>query len=626
MVRMLRRSIVWGLSPAVAWTVGCAGAALPGSAAQPIEVAHLAEIEPEPQALASAPTRPETLVASVRLSGRARLDASDIAWARPLARLTKDATHRIPQELLGLLDSDAPIDIAIGSEARLLRVPRLVSVVSAGLRSLEGGLAALRGAGESVDPLGDGRFRVTTHRGECVIAPSSGPAEARIVCARRAAHLERMSGWLIAELASQPMPVGVDLLATLYGDGARRAFAAPMLAVRTMGPQLIADELRRESPLIADMLEPLVPAVLDEGMALLDDIDELTARVTGDATQLRISLDVTLRSTNAWTSRALQDTSNEPIEVPAIFWRMPKDAHTAWFVGTQGPHTSLEHLRAEFAHAGGAALKHVDPSLQALMAESFIPPGTFAYASGFSSERLAVAPGPSEAAWIRREVVARFGWHIAAVNDPIARYADYLDKAVDTYNRGPIQNLAYGGISALCVGMPKITRHPLKRPKMPSGAFEYEMAIPGTFFDRCAGGHLKAGPAKPMRGVIVVIPDGDTAMVGLSLDPPTLYARMETALQSPPKETESLTVHPSLSALLEPPPFAGGFVTLSGLAMMESNLDSTRYGRYASEELVVRTRNRADGGSTPIPIAWSALGGSQPTLRATLVLPRAAFD
>lgn len=628
-----RPSLPRALAALLASLWGCGGALPPAPTTEPIDVSAVEDgdrLDAEPEA---APTRPETLVAAIRIRGHARLDASDVAWVKPLARLAKDAASQMPPELLGQIHPDAPIDVAVGSQVRLMRAPKLSPVASVGLRSLESSLAALRGASDSeVTALGDGGYRVTHgHRGQCLLSPSAGLAEARIICARRAAHVERMSRWLVEGIGPQPMPSETDLEATVYGNAVRRAYAAPMLAARAMGPGLVADELRRESPLLADMAQPLLPVLLDEGLALMDDIDELRVQGSGDAARFRVTLDVTLRSANAWTSQTLQTTASEPGSSPVVFWRMPKDAHTAWFVGTRGDHASLEQLRAGFARSSDAALRSLDPSLRALITDSFIPPGTFAYATGFSSEPFMVDPDPGSPAWIRREVIARFGWHIAGLDAPVDRYADYLDQAVDAYNQGPIRNLAYGGIRALCAGMPKITKHPLRRPGMPPGTFEYEMAVPGAYFDQCARSHHpNAAAAKPLRGVIVVIPDGDRTWLGLTLDPPSLYERMEQALKDevpePASKANTLIGHAELDWLHGSKPFAGGFVTLGGLAMLESNVESARRGHYVDDHLVVRARSRPDGGMTPIPISWSALGGERPGLRAEAVLPRAAVD
>jgi hypothetical protein len=427
---------------------------------------------------------------------------------------------------------DAPMDVIVAIErAPAGPAPEPLLAISAGLASLADARAELAARGAS---LGRGRGGVVTiddgGAEPCALAPSRGVTPARLVCASSVRALDELLPYAARGLAAEPAPaqaarveVDVARLRALHG----KRFEDLKRWVLPFARAGLADG----EPRLGAGLGPLLETLYDETLAVLGDVDRIELTADLDAAHADVSARVTLgRDPSAFFLRTLLESAPRQAPPPADFWKLPADAHFAFFSHGM-PASRATTLRKTISGVLSRAARTPTPGATFdLVVDALFPEPPFVYAFGLLDP--AVELRPSYATRIRERTERVLGWHIVGVETDPKALEKRLDRGMKDYNKGPLRNLVYGEFPSLCPGLPKISRRPAPRKGLPAGSVLYEMVVPGKLFEDCAARHglSSAKPPKPLGIAVVFVPGKPRSWIVISPNTELALAKMRELL------------------------------------------------------------------------------------------------
>jgi hypothetical protein len=225
---------------------------------------------------------------------------------------------------------DAPVDLVVTLDVGKHGQLGALVAFSIGLSSIERAKAALEGAGALVE-LMPGYWRVGVKEAgdlTCVVAPSAGNTQARLVCGPHDRDVSALAPYMTHSLPLSPPPpqdvhaemrfVPVD---ARYGSELRRILDLLPGLARMQG---IGD------PRFDTALDEAATALSGEGAALLADLDRMSIDLTVDkAACLTGSASLQFRNKTSWLVNTMLDRIDRAGPPPAIYWRAPLDSASA---------------------------------------------------------------------------------------------------------------------------------------------------------------------------------------------------------------------------------------------------------------------------------------------------------
>jgi hypothetical protein len=617
----------------------------PSASASPIATTSVPDLSPV------AP--PDGLIATIRLAHpRHSLDQwSSLVKSLGAPKLAFDlddvAKDEIGARIVAALDLDASVDIIVVKASGSEWVPggavsvalnpgdAAMDLLAHGfeLEQKSDGSIAIRKAvdggapRDDDDDAGDDEIADDTR---CVIAPQTGAAARRIVCAYGEVELATVVPYLTRTLARQTSSQTADFRAEVLLDR-QREMIRKLEGMADDGSSGSAD----------DPGEALAARFAKEaGTSLVSDIDAVVFEATSDDDAVSLAVSVRFgRATSPFT-RALLSNGDGAGPPQAAFWQLPSD--TTFAAYTHGALAKdLDPLRAQAFPALEGILtasempkKYIDLELGALRSV-FLTGGPMVVGGGFDSAaaRTAlaayVALGKDTLAARTKARAAIQGWTLVELDEPASRWisaikdlvaADKLQvkpKKTKTNDTEKEKSVIVVTPTAASLGLPAGTFHfeqrttprppPAKKPGDRSSSFVPTPPIAHTthFF---------------------VVPDGGSTWIAVGEDATSVAARVKSALAAAPP-AGTMKGRSGIERLATTKTTSGMFATIGWMALTFLDSDSDSALRDASSWLdkIARWPSR---GATPIesfitPIAPSegGLGGRTITYR----LPRGAL-
>lgn len=540
--------------------------------------------------------------------------------AERMARLPMSVENKLREKLkeegADFFRFDAAADLVIVLDPSSTdSEPKFIGAISIPLADIEQARAAFERDGHEVSPLIPGVYRTVFEdkdaeksvepeseseqddqdiepelpdRSHCDLAVSVGDAPARLVCSDDVSDLNALRPWMTRGMPSMSL-TEADLYAEVRFAPLRDRYL-PVARAQVPSMDLLAKAwLESELGIREPRLLAVPGQLMEEGMAIVDDLDRLSMIVDLDAnaSEMAIKAKVSFRGKTAWLTKVNTDANDEAGPAPEMFWRLPRDADSATYARSADPdlyegvretlRLLTSHLLTQTPLSAGSK-----SAIEGFVATMPIHKATVVSARGVVGLRdlnsaKKATPTPRDAVRELETLVnASFGWSVVGVDAPAKPYADWFASAATAYERvlrdarndkdmGPDIRKA-GWIPTVQVrnfvaGYPRGTTGIDVTSRFDSRDIWAFTA--GK--DEGAPEH-PAGPA--VKGTItlriVVVPDGASrTWIGMSADTKLLQEKLRVVMAG--KRESTIASLPGLESLRNTPAVGAGFFTYGNL-------------------------------------------------------------
>lgn len=533
--------------------------------------------------LASCLAAPEQMVSLVR-------DALPQEIAKDFFRREAD-----PARLASVLALDAPVDAVAVLDAGNRRKPAY-GAIAFGVTSLDGAKAAFEKEGTLTEENGMWMVKNRSHE-VCALVRSAGPTPARVVCSDDAKSVIALAPWLARTAPTlAPAPSGLHAELRLAPIEAKLGGLA-----RDQLGQLgaLATETKTGNAKVDRALQDAAAGLAGEASKLMSDLGKGVLSVDLDPQKcLTVGAALELRGTSSFVAQTLAERPGRAIEPPAMFWKLPKDADSA-FWGVGGDPSRMQPIvrvlkdaitgGLELAKVGGAddhkALTDLLDVTLGIDVVSVSASGGAGIGMGFLATMQKADMGGSEKRQpLQKEVdgvLKSVGWTLVGVKAPSATIEKALGDFVAVYNRPGLQK----PLAELLKKEDKELKPPtIKKVAAPAklgkGAVAYELKFTTPPVDRSlkqptvVSIEADGKPTKPVKAPpppkkekatitmhVMVVPDGDTTWVSLGFDKDLL--QKELLLVKSGAAADTLASRADLAPLKAKKTVSGGFFTLA---------------------------------------------------------------
>lgn len=544
-------------------------------------------------------------------------------WARLPFDWRKMFAAKEP-DMSRLLHLDAPLEFAVVLDpAGRGDLPQPFAVVSVGLQSLAQALEFSRAQGESVRQLRAGVYRVGAGGVNCVVAASVGPAPARLVCGDRAEDIDALVPYATRGLPKEDLG-GSDVRIELRAEPIRRRFSQQLRQARSLATPFALRSLSVDDPRVDRPLADTVHGLVDELLALVEDVDRLVIDAQAEKSKGFIDAEfaLTFRGSSSWTVGTLVDAGSRAAPAPELFWQLPHDSTTASYSVPGDPKRSegIRRTLAELADgflAWGNAPKRARDDLVSVLNEAWSTDSSYVYARG----EVADLPIPADAAGRKRELTRRgIGWHVMATNEPAKKYKGMLDKLVRTYNDPALRKTVTKTLDVKPAELPKLVSRVARG--LPGGT-TYELTVPGEMFKVWEDGKDKATVGKPLTVVLVLAGDANRSFLAVAPEEKTAIEKLSGVMKGGGK---TLATREGLGALKQDRAVSQGFLSLLTFVGSAKSSLGERLGADATSKLDKLVGSMPHRGMTPMLTSLNVERGSTPKLTWRIRTPRGVIE
>jgi hypothetical protein len=584
---------------------------------------------------------PTELVALGRLSDPGMVMDTAASWAKLPTDIRTMIRAQEP-ELAQVLMLDAPAELAVTLDPGSRRdMPELFAVVSVGLKSVDGAVAFAKKQGHSVRMVKSGVYTIAKDGPQaCAIAASIGKAPARLVCGERPEDVDALLAYATRGLPNENMGTA-DLHIELRVEPLRRRYSKELRQLKSMALPFLLKEWSLDSPRFDRALADAAHGVVDELLALADDVDRiaLDGHVNKDAGRVDSTMTLKFKGQGSWIVQTMMEASKRAKGVPDSFWKLPKDSALASYaVGASAKRydairNNLAELVGGALEKGGAPRKIRD-QVGDLIRDMWTTEG--AVVSGHGNLPTGGKPSAGSTP-VREQVKSAIGWYVFGFDESSTKYKSYFDKWVKLWNdaqpeiqKSKLLKLASSAANGL--GVRGTQPEDLKLPKLasragkglPPGSTVYEVELPGSWFAEPSSETPMPGarPAKPVAApnlpiVMVLVPDGRRSWVGLSTDEKLISAKLREAVKG-----GGLSARGGLGALQSAPGLSGGYLTLEDLV---GSLASSLGDVMGAGNVPDLKNAMPHKGESPV-VFWTSVTNDGPTVNWSFQAPQAAIE
>src|SRR5262249_875966 len=235
------------------------------------------------------------------------------------------------KKLAALVAMDASVDLVVALVPTARRGEPMFAF-SIGLTSLDRAKEATKPSPAEIAP---GVFRIGDKEPRralnCVVAVSTGPTPARLVCGRRDRWVNTLVPYMTRTLPTAP-PAATDLHGEARYAPVDARYGEMLRGYATGLPVIAKSQLSMGDPAFDTALTDAASALSDEAVALTHDLDRLTIDLSADPARcLTASVALQLRDKSSWIAGTMLDRPDRAGPPPAIFWRAPKDSESVSF-------------------------------------------------------------------------------------------------------------------------------------------------------------------------------------------------------------------------------------------------------------------------------------------------------
>lgn len=556
---------------------------------------------------------------------------------------TIDKLLKLPKPLKGQLDAQierkgasfvdltATIDVglALDPAARDENAKPLFAV-SVPIKSTDDAIAAAKKLGADVSGSGAGAYHVRGKGFVCDLGPALGEPQYRAVCSEREAGLETIGPWLVRGLAAEAKPTAdgwVRLDVTPFTSKFLSAFTDEADDVAAK----LTKEISRALPK-ADKEVLEIPMVLEgEVIALANDLDYVTGSLKIDAAKpgVDLGLEAHFKSKKSWIAGLVDEAVMSSTTPPELFYRLPKDATTAFYGHSADPakFTGIRRVARKGIEAvldvAGGKLKLSDADKKAVLAwvDGFPTiSGNWVSASGHATQKAIPEKDLTAQQAIdgfKSEVQGILPWSITGGDGDPAQSIAWLKLTEDVINTAvaDVKTLAGNNASKLTfLPVAKVTANPAGYPK---GSSELTVTVSVTskmiweFLPQNRGvDHPKGAEAKGdvVLHVVVAPDDAGHFWWGYAFDGDALKSHVNAALKGG-AATGQLGARTDIEPLKTHKGF-GGFISIGGMLDALAPVVERRLGDNMKQSLAIVPHKFAGN----VFILGSGSGGAAPTI------------
>ncbi len=542
-----------------------------------------------------------------------------------------------------LVRTDAPIDIVLIADMDVSgQVPEPMFAISIGLTSVQAALQASKGSPRSI---GEQVWEIGTQDkwGEpCAVAAAIGKAPARLVCADRKKHMEKVAAFVARNVAMKPDPrhdirVEVSLRGMLDRYGRQWANQAKGLPV-------LVEEIKIGNPKFDQALMDAADALASEAGALIHDADSFVLDVGLNSNKgAHVGVKLQFAGKQSWMVQAMLDGAQNSGPAPDIVWQVPQSAsYVTW--GTSGDPKRFDAIVAaakamlegmlEKEKIGSAADRRALGSLVRIVARGKHVPSVMA-AGHFQN----VNTKPTNIAQVLDDAI---GWYLVGFDEKPAAVKRWIQDAVKVYNRPTIQKLVKHELGSYdAKHLPRV-KAIVVPPGLGGGGLALEVAIPEI--DDPMGSALRAAPGtgKPKRADIktylILMGDGARTWVGFAGDKAELVKMMVgvkgvKVAGAKIRDITRLGSRTGLSRMRSESHNSGAFSSLDGVVGMVKPIiyammaapgagSAATMGKEALK-IIAQMPNK---GMTPILMFSDVQGGPKPSVTWSLDVARGTLE
>jgi hypothetical protein len=567
--------------------------------------------------------------------------------------------------LANLVALDAPVDAVVTLDATA-RTPKPIFAVAIGLTSVDGAKAAA-GAKGSLTEIVPGVWRIgdKDRRGlACAIAVSAGATPARLVCAEREKDVTTLAPYLTRTVPTQA-PAASDFhlelrvvpLDTRFGDQLRQQLRGLPILAQT---QATIGE-----PDFDNAVMTAAGALSDEVGAFVGDLDKLQIDTTIDkGTCLTSTTALQMRGKSSWVVNTLIDRSDRVGPPPAIYWRAPRDASSAFYGRGSDPSRYTEILRTLRTMLVGAMKKvgvgsdddrkaladlvalplSKDVNTMSSSGHSDPPAGKPAAAAKPAAGKAAATPGKLAS------TLNNLGWYVMGFDDGADAISKQLKDLVAVYNRKGLHDPLKKALGDDAVFLPtvKLVTAPAALGK---GALDIEVKLdipddvpwapsPEVLDDAAPRGGKGGKPVKPAKPAkpaprgkttltfhLILVTEGKTAWFGFGGDRDDVVKHLLMSKSGAP-DTGTIASRPGLETLKNGKNLSGGFLTLNTfLKAVENGMSTTLSSKPSELAEAKRVMSQIPNkGETPIFFTTTSTGGATPRSEMKLEMTKGSFE
>ncbi len=318
----------------------CGGAPPPPPAAAPSAPAAATPSSPLSQ-VSLAPTNaqvPPTLMVVARLNDIDK-SADSIDRVFKLQTSLRSLIGAEVKDSAVVLSGSLDIAVALGPGTPE-EDPTFVWAFSVPLKSIDDAVHWRQAQGDDVVATPSGTYRVKGKGGGlvCDIVPSLGDAAARGVCSDKTDTLAMLEPWMARGLPTEPKEPG-DLTARISLAPLKNRY---LHRLKTEGETAVRDARKELEGLLTvkdpDLLD--APEVIyRELMAFANDARafDLGFGLDADRPELRFTTALEEQGTKSWLTHVLVSATEAPSTPPEMFYRLPKDATSAFWGHSADP-------------------------------------------------------------------------------------------------------------------------------------------------------------------------------------------------------------------------------------------------------------------------------------------------
>ncbi|MEZ4234352.1 MAG: hypothetical protein R3B89_34580, partial [Polyangiaceae bacterium] len=331
-----------------------------------------------------------------------------------------------------VIDLNAPIDVVVSmDDGGAMQEPEFRAVFSVGLTSLDDALRFAKEQGERAERVAPGVYRVDS---DCVVARSLGQAPARLVCGDGRKSIGALLDFATRGLPTQDLGAE-DISVEVRAEPFRKRYAKDLPKLRRLAMPFIREELQSGFQPFDRAVSDAATALLDEGLALVDDLDALRLKGSLESapSQARFKVELAFRGKKSWLAQRIDDSGRRAKPAPAMFWDLPRDASTATF-GIGGDAAAFAPIQKSLSElldtylASQKVAAGARKNLVGLVDKLWVNEAGSVYASGSIEPDLKVKPGTAD---FKREVMrSQLAWHLVGLQEDSKHTIAYLDHLV----------------------------------------------------------------------------------------------------------------------------------------------------------------------------------------------------
>jgi hypothetical protein len=367
-----------------------------------------------------------------------------------------------------------------------------------------------------------------------------------------------------------------------------------------------------------------------ETEAFVRDLDGMNLDLNFDQNQRTVHGDfaIKLRGQESWLVQRSFDHVADTGPPPAIFWRAPKDADSAFYgrgVNAKA-YEGLRHATDDLVDAllaqqsmDGADRK----AIQGIIDRIFSGYPTMVSSTGHI-DPPADAKDPADP----KAVSAALGWHVYGLEEGSDRAMGLIKELAAAYNKPSMQKWLRTKAKSDAKFLPTARVAPFAAKGITGAqALEIKVTIPEPpAFPEGPGAKKPQAPKNTAFSVfLVVMPDGPRTWMALSADRAAIESHL-LAVKTGAPDSGTIAARSGIDQIKSTRAVSAGFITFAGLASRQNHGLAQLIGRHSEHKLQEAISRIPNHGETPILLMSTVEPGTPSTTSLQFQISKGTID